>query len=264
MQVMHDASMPAPSAGSIKRLRWVWQYAALLVVLAWGTASLACQLTPRTDDEDASIEVAASNPQADQGLVIQNDSELPVGYPHRFYELRFLARAATTGLHWKVVKGPLPPGLRLEDNGLLHGEPASGGEFQFTVSVAEGGRMESAVQKSFFLKVITALALSWKNPAHVNGNRIEGSVEVTNTTPDDMDLTFIVLAVAGNGRATAIGYQHFLLRRGTVAMELPFGDTLPHGGYVVHVDAVGEVVPQKLIYRERMQTAGALQVTVGP
>jgi hypothetical protein len=79
-----------------------------------------------------------------------------------------------------------------------------------------------------------------------------------------MDLTFIVLAVAENGRATAVGYQHFVLRRGTIAKELPFGETLPPGGYVVHVDAVGEVERKKLIYRERMQTASPLQVTVGP
>jgi sorbitol-specific phosphotransferase system component IIA len=79
-----------------------------------------------------------------------------------------------------------------------------------------------------------------------------------------MDLTFVVLAVALNGRATAIGYQHFVLRRGTIAKELPFGETLPLGGYVVHVDAVGEVAAKNLIYRERMQTPSALQVTVGP
>jgi hypothetical protein len=47
-------------------------------------------------------------------------------------------------------------------------------------------------------------------------------------------------------------------------MDLPFGDTLPHGGYVVHVDAVGEVPPKNLIYRDRMETPTALQVTVGP
>jgi hypothetical protein len=77
-------------------------------------------------------------------------------------------------------------------------------------------------------------------------------------------LTFIVLAVAENGRATAIGYQHFLLPHGTIEKELPFGDTLPHGGYVVHVDAVGEVEKRNLIYRERLQTSRPLQVTVGP
>jgi hypothetical protein len=106
--------------------------------------------------------------------------------------------------------------------------------------------------------------LNWKSPARVNGNRIEGSVQVSNTTPDDIDLTYIVMAVALNGRATAIGYQHFLLPRGTTGKDLPFGDTLPHGGYVVHVDVVGEVPPKNLIYRERMETPGPLQVIVGP
>jgi hypothetical protein len=108
------------------------------------------------------------------------------------------------------------------------------------------------------------MVLSWKNPAHVNGNRIEGSAEISNTTPDDIDLTFIVLAVPENGRAVAIGYQHFLLRRGTVGQELLFGETLPRGGYVVHVDAVGEVPARNIIYRERMQTPSMLQVAVGP
>jgi len=154
--------------------------------------------------------------------------------------------------------------MKLDDSGLLRGEPERPGEFQFTVSVTDGGNRESAVQKGFILRVVAALAINWKVPARVNGNRIEGSVEVSNTSPDDMDLTFVVLAVAGNGRATAIGYQHFKLRRGTVAMELPFGETLPHGGYVVHVDAVGEVAPKKLIYRDRMETPRPLQVTVGP
>jgi len=209
-------------------------------------------------------ETALANSQNDPGLVIETDSQLPDGYPHRHYELNLHARGGTMMLHWKLEKGSLPPGMQLRDDGLLRGEPTRAGEFQFTVSVTEGGRPESAVQKSFVLRVVAALVLNWKNPAHVAGNRIEGSATITNTTPDDMDFTFIVLAVAENGRATAIGYQHYLLRSGTVAMELPFGDTLPRGGYVVHVDAVGEVESKNLIYRKRMQTPRALQVAVGP
>jgi hypothetical protein len=79
-----------------------------------------------------------------------------------------------------------------------------------------------------------------------------------------MDLTFDVKAVAENGRATEIGYQHFPLKRGTIAMQLPFGETLPHGGYVVYVNVVGEVAKRNAIYRQGMQTPGALQVVVGP
>ncbi|HUA14222.1 MAG TPA: putative Ig domain-containing protein [Verrucomicrobiae bacterium] len=202
--------------------------------------------------------------QGPSGLFIENEPQLPDGYPRRHYEYQFRARGNVATLHWRVEKGALPPGMKLEDDGLLRGEPQHPGEFQFTVSVMEGSRKESAVERGFVLRVIAALAINWKALAHVNGNRIEGSVAVTNTSPDDMDLTFIVMAVAGNGRATAIGYQHFLLRRGTTEMELPFGETLPRGGYVVHVDAVGEVEAKNLIYRERMQTPGALQVNVGP
>lgn len=120
------------------------------------------------------------------------------------------------------------------------------------------------MQKGFVLRVVSALTLNWKKEAHVNGNRIDGSVDVSNTTPDDIDLTFIVLAVPSNGRAVAIGYQHFPLPRGTVDMELPFGETLPRGGYVVHVDVIGEVAAKNVIHRQRLQTSTALQVMVGP
>lgn len=237
-------------------------------------AVLACAGLPAASQDAAPASPQSNRPpasqsqsnqgQSGQGLVIENDSELPQAYPHRHYELRLRAHGAEGQLHWKVEKGPLPPGMKLDDSGVLLGDPERPGEFQFTVSVTEGGNTQTAVQKMFVLRVIAALAINWRTPAHVNGNRIEGSVSVTNTSPDDMDLTFVAMAVAGNGRATAIGYQRFVLRHGTVEMELPFGETLPHGGYVIHVDAVGEVAAKNLIFRDRMQTPGPLQVTVGP
>jgi hypothetical protein len=215
-----------------------------------------------------------SSQQGEQGdLVIANDAPLPDGFPRVAYEFRFRAHGGVPTLHWQVMKvsrdghllGELPPGLKLEDDGLLHGQPERAGEFQFTVAAFDGGKPQQAVQKNFTLRVKSALMIEWKSAAHVNGGRIEGSVVVTNTTPDDMDLTFDVMAVATeNSRATAIGYQHFLLKKGTVAMELPFGENLPHGGYNVHVDAVGEVAAKNVIYREKMDTPKALQVVVGP
>lgn len=195
-------------------------------------------------------------------LQIENDSDLPETYPGANYEVVMHVRGGVPVFHWRVAKGTLPPGLKLEDTGNLHGQPQREGEFQFTASVTDGSNQ--AVQKAFVIKVRSALTVNWKKPAHVSGNRIDGSVDVTNTTPNDVDLTFVVLAVAENGRATAIGYQHFVLPRATVDKELPFGDTLPHGGYVVHVDVVGEVAAKNLIYRQRLQTNGPLQVTVGP
>jgi putative Ig domain-containing protein len=242
----------------------VRRVADLVILLACAAGLAACQFgLAKAGDQQTGTEGAPAVPEQGPGLVIENDSELPDTYPHALYELRFQAHGGISTLHWRLQKGSLPEGMKLEDNGLLHGQAERSGEFQFTVSVTDG-RPQQEVQKAFVLRVRSALTLNWKVAARVNGNRIEGSAEVSNTTPDDMDLTFIVLAVAENGRATAIGYQHFVLRRATIAKELPFGETLPPGGYVVHVDAVGEVAPKKLIYRERMETPSALQVTAAP
>jgi hypothetical protein len=238
----------------------------VVLALACAMGIAACQLDVAGAYEQQPAEAQSTQvaPQDEPSLVIQNDSELPQTYPRASYEVRFRARGGVPVLHWKLEKGALPPGIKLEDDGLLHGQPERAGEFQFTASVSDGGKPQQAVQKGFVLRVSSALTLNWKTPARVSGNRIDGSVAVSNTTPDDMDLTFVVLAVAANGRATAIGYQHFVLRRGTIEKELPFGEILPHGGYVVHVDAVGEVAAKNLIYREKMDTPAPLQVVVGP
>jgi Putative Ig domain len=217
-----------------------------------------------TGEQHAGLQQDLSQGPGESDLIIENGSQLTETYPHASYEVRFHAHAGTPPLHWRVEKGSLPTGLKLEHDGLLHGSPEHTGEFQFTVSVTDSGQPPRSVQKAFVLRVHSAMVLNWKTPAHVNGNRIEGSAEISNTTPDDIDLTFIVLAVPENGRAVAIGYQHFLLRRGAVGQELPFGETLPRAGYVVHVDAVGEVTARNIIYREKMQTPSMLQVAVGP
>ena len=238
----------------------------LATLLVCAGAMTACRL----DLADVAAEPLEGQHMAGQGetapgFVIENDTDLPDTYPHANYQLRFQVRGRSGGgLHWHLEKGAIPPGLKLEEDGLLHGQPERTGEFQFTLSVWEGGRKDEAVQKGFTLRVRSALMLNWKNYAQVRGNRIDGSAEVSNTTPDDIDLTFIVVALPPNGRAVAIGYQHFLLMHGVTDKELPFGDTLPHGGYVVRVDAIGEVSPKNVIYREYLQTASALQVTVGP
>jgi hypothetical protein len=47
-------------------------------------------------------------------------------------------------------------------------------------------------------------------------------------------------------------------------MALPFGETLPHGGYTIYVNVVGEVAKRNAIYKQLMQAPAALQVVVGP
>lgn len=197
------------------------------------------------------------------GLVIE-PAELPGTYPHGPYQVNFLARGNYVPvLRWSIVAGALPPGITLDENGALHGEAQRAGEYQFVLGVRDGGKPEQKVQKGYTIKVVEAITMVWKVPPHVNANRIEGSVEVSNTTADDMDFTFDVKAVAEDGRATEIGYQRFPLKKGTVGMAIPFGEMLPHGAYAVYVNANGEVAKRNAIYKRQLQTPG-LQVLAGP
>ena len=234
--------------------------AALTVACLW--PALSCQFaTAYADDEQPQSDTSSPAP-TDNVPVIKTDSVLPDTHPQSNYQVQLVAVGGVQPLHWRVEKGSLPPGIKLEDHGLLHGAAERGGEFQFTVLLRDSGGAH--LRKQFSIHVLTALSLNWKDEAHINGNRIEGSVKVSNASPYEVDLTYYVLAVAANGRATAIGYQHFPLPKGAFEMELPFGDTLPPGAYVVHVDVVGEVAARKLIYREHLQTPKPLQMTVGP
>jgi hypothetical protein len=257
--------------------RFVCLLVMAMSVAAWGQAGAGQKNPPATAvdknaQDKASPDRAGQDKSApdktshekDEGLVIEPE-ELPGTYPRGPYQVVFHVRGNYVPvLRWSVEKGALPPGFTLDDNGVLRGEAERPGEFQFVIAVRDGGKPQQAVQKGFTIKVVEALTVAWKVPAHVNLNRIEGSVEVTNTTPDDIDLTFEVKAVAENGRATEIGYQHFPLKRGTLAMTLPFGETLPHGAYVVYVDVNGEIAKRNAIYKQQMQAPAALQVVVGP
>jgi hypothetical protein len=235
--------------------------------MAPGQAGAGQKNAPATVSEETAAEKAAADKASsdtDDGLVIW-PAELPTTYPHGVYQVIFQARGHYVPvLHWSVASGALPPGITLDDNGMLRGEAQRAGEFQFVVVVRDGGKPQQAVQRGFVIKVVEAMTVKWKVPAHVTANRIDGSVEVSNTTADDMDLTFDVKAVAEDGRATEIGYQRFPLKRGTIGMTLPFGETLPHGAYVVYVNVNGEVAKRNAIYKEQMQTPVALQVVVGP
>lgn len=205
---------------------------------------------------------SVANPEG--GLAI-TPTELPNTYPQGSYEVHFDGQGNfVPTLHWRVQSGALPAGIKLEENGLLHGGAERAGEFHFVISVKDGSQPQQVVQREFTIKVVEAMTVAWKTPAHVTGNRIDGSVEVSNTTADDIDLTFDVKAVAEDGRATEIGYQHFPLKKGTAAMALPFGETLPYGAYVIYVNVAGEVAKRNAIYRQQMQTPGPLQVVVGP
>jgi hypothetical protein len=155
----------------------------------------------------------------------------------------------------------LPPGLNLQEQGELSGEVSQQGQASFTVAAIDSNGKRTL--QNCVLITETPLIALWSNRAQVNANRIDGSIKVSNTTGRDLDLTFVVLAINDLGRATAIGYQRFSLKRNTRDFELPFGETLAPGNYTVNIDVIGEEPQSQTIFRSRMVTAN-LAINPGP
>lgn len=177
------------------------------------------------------------------------------------YSFQFQPNDDNGPRRWRAVKGVLPRGLRLEETGKLSGEINDQQELHF--GVIEMDRSSKEQVHNCILEIETPLTASWEKNAQVDGNRIDGSVKVSNTTGRDFDLTFAVLAVNEIGRATAIGYQHFSLKQNTRDLKLPFGDTLSPGNYTVNVDVVAEEPVSRMIFRTRL-VAARLAISTGP
>ena len=196
--------------------------------------------------------VLAHFAQAQQGKISVSTKALPNATLWNPYSFRLEATGGFEPYHWRI-NGSLPRNLEWRESGQITGTMNQPGQFEFIVTAVDRTGAQSD-RKKLTLNIETPLSVAWSRKAAVNGSRIDGSVKVTNTTGRDVDLTFAVLAVNDIGRATAIGYQHFPLKKNTRNMELPFGDTLAPGNYVINVDVVGEEPVSKMIFRARLVT----------
>ncbi len=196
-------------------------------------------------------------------LSITAKEDLPTAELWKPFNLQLESSGGVGAHHWRVIAGSLPRNLELNDLGQLSGTPEETGPFEFTAMVRDNDNPPNRINKKLVLTVATPLTAVWERKARVSGNRIDGSIKVSNRTGRDFDLTVIVLAVNDIGRATAIGYQHFPLKQNTRDMEIPFGDTLSPGNYAVNVDVVGEEPVSNRVFRARLVT-GKEQVTQGP
>lgn len=180
------------------------------------------------------------------------------------FHILFHARGGVPPYIWSVADGDLPDGLTLTPDGFLSGRPTRPGTFIFTLRVEDSAQPARTVTKPFQVDVVAPLLLEWLQSPKVHDGRIDGSVQVSNGSRDPFDLTVVIVAVADNGRATAIGYQHFELQAGSTNVQIPFGSTLPYGGYVIHADAIAEIPKRHAILRQRLQTPQPLQILQGP
>jgi hypothetical protein len=201
--------------------------------------------------------------QSSEPLVIQT-TILPKAYLKQHYEARLLAHGGIPPLNWEVTEGTLPAGILLGQDGILSGAPTQTGEFQFTVTATDSGRPAAQRNQQLVLTVVAPLMAQWGRYPKVTGQRLEGSIIVSNQTEQDFDLTVIMMAVNETGRATAIGYQRFPLKKGEAGTEIPFGENLPRGSYELNVDAVAEVAATNSIYRTRLVPKERFQILQGP
>jgi hypothetical protein len=193
---------------------------------------------------------AAQQGQSASELVVTT-KELPAAGLWNPYSFTLETNEGADAHSWQLVGGSLPRRLRLNDFGMIEGVVDEPGTFEIAIQAAGRGGSRSQPKK-FTLNVEPPLQTDWSRKSQVSGSRIDGSVKVSNSTGRDFDLTFVVLAVNDVGRATAIGYQHFSLKRNTRDLELPFGGALTPGTYAVNIDVVGEEPVSKLIFRSRL------------
>ena len=198
--------------------------------------------------------------QQDSSIFVQS-KDLPHASLWERYRFDLRASGGIEPYHWSIIGGQLPRDIKLQDHGELIGIPDESGQFDFTLQVTDNAHTIRQKQK-MTLNVETPLAADWEKRANVTGQRIDGSIKVSNHTGRDFDLTVIVLAVNEIGRATAIGYQHFPLKKDTRDLEIPFGDTLSRGNYEINVDVVGEEPISNRIFRARLTSKQ--QVAQGP
>lgn len=212
--------------------------------------------------------IFAAIPALSQQTIAKNSlsistKELPNASLWEPYAENLQASGGIEPYHWRIASASVPHGFRLNANGTLTGVLDGPGQFKFTVLVTDNDKPPKQLRQELVLTTETPLTVDWQRKAQVNGQRIDGSIKVSNHTGRDFDLTFVVLAVNDIGRATAIGYQHFPLKKNTVDMEIPFGDSLSSGNYAVNVDVVGEEPVSKNIFRSRLVT-GKESITQGP
>jgi Putative Ig domain len=206
-------------------------------------------------------QISAPNQQSGLTITTQPPASAIVG---RTFNFPLLATGGELPYSWHLVEGQLPPGLKLQAHtAVISGVPSTAGAYRFTVAVADSSAPPLQFQRSVVITVLSGLTIDWKQYPTVQGNTLSGSVAVTNEVGQDLDLTVVVVAVNGIGRATALGYQHLTIAADQSGLVIPFTGSPGMGAYVVHADAVAHHpgTHHGYIYRVRKQTSQALPIT---
>lgn len=157
-------------------------------------------------------------------------------------------------LRWRVLRGRLPAGLTLDrDSGRITGTPPAAGQAPLTVEVTDSSSPAQTAQLRITVLILSTLDIVWQRPPALSGTDLNGTLQVTNYSGNQVVLTVVVVAVNEVGKAFTLGYQHFSIAPGATSPVIPFGMRLPPGRYNLRADAVGEVAEKNIIYRSSLQ-----------
>jgi hypothetical protein len=192
------------------------------------------------------------------------DSSLPNAQAGIPYMSTLQAKGGVNPYTWQLGQGSaLPPGLRLhQHSGVIAGTPTKAGQYHFTLVLSDVNAPPGQVQRDFTIVVVAGLTIEWNRPPKVSGQQIAGSLIVANHTAQAADLTVIVVAMNEIDRATALGYQNFIIQPNT-QQEIPFGASPGPGSYQVRADAVAELADDQTTLRAYKQT-GKGQLVINP
>ncbi len=129
-----------------------------------------------------------------------------------------------------------------------------------TVAQEKQGPVDTKTEKPTKVKSVPAVA--WAAEPKLDVASISGALSVSNQTDTDLDETVVVVAVNEIGKAFAIGYQHFTLQSHKLNVPIPFGLKLPPGRYMVHADAISEILSSHKVFHFGLQTPASFVITV--
>ncbi|MBN2383314.1 putative Ig domain-containing protein [bacterium] len=121
-------------------------------------------------------------------------SELPGGRVLMSYTVTLEVRDADGTVTWSIQTGTLPPGLQLETNGVLHGQPTDHGYYQFTVKASDG---HDSATKELAIDIPPVVLMSGFGPFgnYETNPSIEALWPLNQTLYEGLDIRVIELPV---------------------------------------------------------------------
>ena len=233
--------------GCTYNVRTVRSLSASCGFLLFLLATTCTALAQPSQSDPRSLEVVAQSPQT---CVAGENLNFPIA-----------AQGGFAPYTWRV-EGELPPGLKLHPHkGVISGVPTTPGEYHFKLTVTDSNVPHQQAQHEVTIMAIAGLTIDWKQIPQVEDNTISGSVVISNQTEHALEITEIVVAINSIGRATALGYQHFILAAKKSSSEIPFGSSPGLGTYTVRADAAAHRKSGHFIFRASKQTPDVLEVT---